>query len=337
MVKEKKPNIVFLMETKLRTNKMERVRVLLGFENMFVVDSVGKSGGLALLWTVDVGVEIQNYSRRHINAKVCSSPNKPIWKLTGFYGHPDPSKRTEAWSLLRYIARMDPIPWVCLGDFNEILSADEKYGGSRRQRGLMENFQKTLEGCGLVDLGFRGPKYTWNNGRGGIEFTKERLDRAVANGIGVNCINEMEVVIGVTLCSDHLPLFLIMKDRHSKHKHLRKFRYEAGWDLHAKCRELIANSWEVDRPNGADPWDQLGGKMDECRNSLIRWQHDEIEKPHRLFVEQTKQLEILHDAENEMDVERAVGLQKDLKNFYGARRIKMEAASENGLAQTWGS
>ena len=100
LLKEKKPNIVFLMKTKLRSNKMERVRVQLGFKHMFVVDSVGKSGGLALFWTMDAGVEIQNYSRRHINAKVCSSPAKPPWKFTGFYGHSDTSKRPEAWSLL---------------------------------------------------------------------------------------------------------------------------------------------------------------------------------------------------------------------------------------------
>jgi exonuclease III len=49
LVKEKKPNIVFLMETKLRANKMEKVQSQLGFEHMLVVDCVGKSGGLALL------------------------------------------------------------------------------------------------------------------------------------------------------------------------------------------------------------------------------------------------------------------------------------------------
>ena len=126
---------------------------------MFVVDSVGKSDGLTQFWTMDARVEIQNYSRRHINSKVCSSPNIPQWKFTGFYGHPDPSKIPEAWSLLRHIARMDPIPWVCLSDFNEILSANEKYRESRHQRGLMKNFQNTLEVCGLLDLGYKGPIY----------------------------------------------------------------------------------------------------------------------------------------------------------------------------------
>ena len=65
----------------------------------------------------------------------------------------------KAWNLLRHIARMEPMPWVCLGDFNEILSVDEKYRRRRHQRGLMENFQKTLEACGLSDLGYKGPKY----------------------------------------------------------------------------------------------------------------------------------------------------------------------------------
>jgi exonuclease III len=73
LVKEKKPKIVFFMETKAFAKRMEIVRSQLGFEHMLVVDSVGKNGGLALLWMTESEVEIQNYSRRHINAKVCSS------------------------------------------------------------------------------------------------------------------------------------------------------------------------------------------------------------------------------------------------------------------------
>jgi len=38
-----------------------------------------------------------------------------------------------------------------------------------------------LEDCNLSDLGFSGPKYTWCNGKYGDDFSRERLDRAVAN------------------------------------------------------------------------------------------------------------------------------------------------------------
>ena len=75
---------------------MEKVRCKLGFSNMLVVDCVGKSGELALLWMDEIGVEIQNFSCRHINAKICQSPNGSHWKFTSFYGHPEADKRREA-------------------------------------------------------------------------------------------------------------------------------------------------------------------------------------------------------------------------------------------------
>ena len=77
----------------------------------------------------------------------------------------------------------------------------------------MENFQKTLKACGLSDLGYKGPKYTWNKGRGGSDFTKERLDRVVANESWGEMQNELKVQVGVTLCSDHLPIFVTLSDR----------------------------------------------------------------------------------------------------------------------------
>ena len=66
---------------------MEVVRIKLGFVGAFAVDPVGRSGGLVLFWKDEKEVEIQNYSRRHINA-VVREEGLPLWKLTGFYGHP---------------------------------------------------------------------------------------------------------------------------------------------------------------------------------------------------------------------------------------------------------
>jgi exonuclease III len=129
MVKVKRPILVFLMETKLKQKKMEKIRCLLGFQNLFVVDSNGRSGGLALLWKEEAGLEIQNYSCRHIQAVVKNPGGEGSWKFTGFYGHPEASKRGEAWSLLKFLKEFSPQPWLCAGDFNEILEEAEKCGG----------------------------------------------------------------------------------------------------------------------------------------------------------------------------------------------------------------
>jgi hypothetical protein len=50
LVKEQKPGFVFLMETLNTKKTMESIRCHLGFEGLFVVNPVGRSGGLALLW-----------------------------------------------------------------------------------------------------------------------------------------------------------------------------------------------------------------------------------------------------------------------------------------------
>ena len=62
-MKEKKPSFLFLMETISEKQKLEWLQVRLGFEGMFAVDLVGRSGGLALFWNEGTGLEIQNYSR----------------------------------------------------------------------------------------------------------------------------------------------------------------------------------------------------------------------------------------------------------------------------------
>jgi hypothetical protein len=85
-----------------------------------MVDRKGHSGGLFLLWQSEWQVSIQNYSIRHINAVINMGSSGIPWKFMGFYGHPVAAKRHKAWSLLRCLASMSPITWLCLGDFNKI-------------------------------------------------------------------------------------------------------------------------------------------------------------------------------------------------------------------------
>lgn len=121
---------------------------------MFIVDCMGRSGGLALLWGDKVHMEIQNFSQCHINGLVKNSEGEEPWKFIGFYGHPEVPKQHEAWALLRYLARLTPIPWVCIGDFNEVVVQFEKWGGRGRPSSQMVAFQQTLEYCEFSDLGY---------------------------------------------------------------------------------------------------------------------------------------------------------------------------------------
>jgi hypothetical protein len=133
------------------------------------------------MWSEEIRVTIQNYSCRHINAHIIVGRDGVEWKFSGFYGYLDAAKRKESWALLRHLATLAPISWLCIGDFNEIVNLSEIQRKANRARREMVDFQEALEDCQLYDLGFKGPKYTWNNQREGAAFTKERLDRAMPN------------------------------------------------------------------------------------------------------------------------------------------------------------
>ncbi|XP_059428496.1 uncharacterized protein LOC132162251 [Corylus avellana] len=121
------------------------------------VDSKGRSGGLALFWQNEAELEIQNYSRRHINATIPLGDGGK-WKLTCFYGHPETSKREEAWSLLRYLATLGPEMWACMGDFNEILESSEKCGGGGRPRGTNGGFSEGVAARVTVERSTRSDR-----------------------------------------------------------------------------------------------------------------------------------------------------------------------------------
>ncbi|KAL9678625.1 hypothetical protein QQ045_016473 [Rhodiola kirilowii] len=128
-VKSLSPQIVGMLETKMKATVVEGLKFRLGFHNCFGVDCWGRSGGLALFWYDSVNVEIKNYSHWHIDAVV---REKNEFKLTLFYGDPVVSNRKDSWSLLRRLRSMSNLQWVILGDFNEILCANESQGGRPR-------------------------------------------------------------------------------------------------------------------------------------------------------------------------------------------------------------
>lgn len=55
----------------------------------------------------------------------------------GSYGHPETANKKEAWALLRYLSHVQPLSWLCIGDFNETVDLSEKKGVVSIARGQM--------------------------------------------------------------------------------------------------------------------------------------------------------------------------------------------------------
>uniref|UniRef100_A0A2N9IBI9 Reverse transcriptase domain-containing protein n=1 Tax=Fagus sylvatica TaxID=28930 RepID=A0A2N9IBI9_FAGSY len=293
MVKKKGPEVLFLMETKLDAGRMEVIRVKLGFDNTFTVPSLGRSGGLALLWKADAEVVIQNYSQHHIDAHVDSKQAK-CWRLTGFYGRPEQHRRRESWALLKHLSRLDVLPWCCLGDFNEILTVNEKYGGRERSLRQIMEFQEAVNICNFVDLGFQGASYTWTNNRDASANIQGRLDRALATAPWLDLFPRYSVSHIPGSVSDHLALVVSIVAGTSPSR-IKKFvrRFEEKWATNPDCEKLIQESWRQPVSVGS-PMFQLCQKISRCRMALIDWSREVFEVNSLQVNHKLEALEALH-------------------------------------------
>ncbi|KAL8106069.1 hypothetical protein AgCh_029753 [Apium graveolens] len=86
---------------------------MLRFDNHRVVDCVGRSGGVALLWKNNVKLCVTNHDRNFIDVEIMNA-NMTKWRLTGFYGFPERARRRESWNLLKWLANKSDLPWVVI-------------------------------------------------------------------------------------------------------------------------------------------------------------------------------------------------------------------------------
>ncbi|KAG2707736.1 hypothetical protein I3760_05G160800 [Carya illinoinensis] len=262
------PDILFLQETKVSSRRLDFCKLRLGFRFCLGVDSVGRSGGLALFWKDNIHLKIVSYSRNHIHASIKNCDGVE-WLLTGVYGHPECGQRPEFWRLLKFLIRGVNLPWLVFGDFNEILDHSKKFGGNIRSESQMTEFRAVLSDCHLRDLGYEGAPFTWSNRRGEEGLVKERLDRFLANSWWCEIHLNLRVSHGVAAYSDHIPLWLDTEGALVRRRNRRLFRFEAMWVGEKECSSIIERAWC--QRNGPISLDQIMGRISRCAIELGRW------------------------------------------------------------------
>ena len=75
---------------------------------------------------------IVSFSQHHICGGIGEGDCN--WRFVGIYGSAKKEEKYRTWDLIRYINTQSDLPLLFSGDFNEILSNEEKVGGVERVR-----------------------------------------------------------------------------------------------------------------------------------------------------------------------------------------------------------
>nr|DAD30368.1 TPA_asm: hypothetical protein HUJ06_009219 [Nelumbo nucifera] len=274
LIRSRKPDAIFLIETLVHVNKIEEIRIQIGFVGAFTVDRKGRGGGIAFLWKAPNTYSLLDYSNNHINVQVCDD-EKGHWRLTGFYGYPDRSRRRDSWNLLHAIYASSRLSWCCIGDFNDMLSLEDKRGRLDHPNWLLAGFRETISDCHLHEISIIGSCFTWERDRGtkvwwlGL-FSDTKLRNLVAP------------------VSDHNPILLETVSVSCVHRLLR-FRFENGWLREPGLNKTVEDAWSLSRMG--DVSSRLDQDIAQCKAVIERLRDNNI--PSNIETVKEKKIELL--------------------------------------------
>lgn len=206
MVKKLKLSCVFLSETKGGVG-VDRVARKLGFEKWEGVEANGRSGSLIWLWKEEIEIKIEWKLENVICSTIKDYNQKDLWRLYATYGSTRYGDKLSFWGELTAWVEDEKLPWMMLGDLNEITEESENFQG-RGLRGRHLFLKDFVQQTGAIDLGFVGRRFTWINKQEGSVSIRKRLDRAISYSGWLELFPKATVQHLNMEYSDHLPILL---------------------------------------------------------------------------------------------------------------------------------
>ncbi|KAL4378923.1 hypothetical protein GQ457_02G026950 [Hibiscus cannabinus] len=160
------------------------------------------------------------------------------------------------------------LPWIIGGDFNEVLSDNEKQGGIRRARSQINNFRDCLARNNLYDCKPKDGWFTWTKSGPNTPTIFERLDRFVATSDWFQLFPNQHAISSFHPKSDHSIITMstnYTKPLPSSSSRNHQFRFENCWASNKDCINLVQNTWQ--QTNGS-----VNDKLKSVGTNLQSWQ-----------------------------------------------------------------
>ncbi|XP_071905855.1 uncharacterized protein [Coffea arabica] len=261
------PKVVFLCETKNQEGFMGKVQRKIKYDNSYFVNSIGRAGGLALFWNNEVTLDKIVSTDWCISARVEDKDSKGYWGLVCVYASTDSNIRKAQWKSLEDRMRDWGEDWIIVGDFNDLRSSEEKWGGRDRAERCFREFNRFIKDNNLVDLGYQGVPWTWCNSWEGDGEVKERLDRCLCSTEWLQRFEKAQCTHLETEASDHLMLLVDTNPENRRRK--QRFYFDQRWTQNPEAKRVIQGAWT--KVKLGSRMFRVATKIKECRMAILEW------------------------------------------------------------------
>lgn len=141
-------------------------------------------GKIWVVWDPSVQVIVVAKSLQMITCDVLLPDTQSRMVVSIVYASNDKGQRKDLWKEIVNLAlspAVDSMPWIVLGDFNQILNLeDHSNGSSLNISRRMRDFRSCLLDSNLFDLVYKGNTFTWWN-KYGSRPVATKIDRVLVN------------------------------------------------------------------------------------------------------------------------------------------------------------
>ncbi|XP_074305749.1 uncharacterized protein LOC141640971 [Silene latifolia] len=200
-----------------------------------------KGGRVWILWQPSLfDVQILQYDAQFIHTKVHSRVSQHDFYLTMIYAFNEGCDRLDLWQKLEVINLNCTGPWALVGDFNTVLSPDERLGGNTKQED-MDDFINCMGTCGMTDIASTGALFTWNNKQDYSTRIYSRLDRFLVNQAWLDIYPDMVAHFYPEGLFDHCPC--IVSNIKSGATKNASFKYFNMWGQAPGFKDKVGEVW----------------------------------------------------------------------------------------------
>lgn len=183
LIRQRKINLFALLETRVKAQKFCKIsQHCFGswrFANNY---NEAVNGRIWLAWDQTIwSVQVQSANVQFLHVMLQHLQEGWSICLIVVYASNDKTERSIAWSLLEQLGASISIPQILTGDFNKIVSNNEKISLAGVSEFHSSGLADFLAIRGLMDLPYQGFLFTWSNQQIGQDHVSCKLDCVLGN------------------------------------------------------------------------------------------------------------------------------------------------------------